>query len=227
MEEKKPIKISLSTFFLILAIIVILIMGVLLYIFYNNKITAEAEAESINAKVSEQKTTIEALQGQTENNKASETKNANTDEKKSTETYNEISGTYDGVFNLGGVEKFEYKLELAENGTFRYSHTSKMDGREDYGPYATLGNYIINGDKLEIHEIFDMANSTTFTARDIQKKLKIQDSNTIIDEFVHDDEGGTEEFTLKKTSNTVEKVDISGIIKDAVNSSKGITMYNN
>ena len=37
MEEKKEIKISLSTFFLVLAIIVIIIMGYLIYKLYNEK----------------------------------------------------------------------------------------------------------------------------------------------------------------------------------------------
>ena len=42
MEEKKVVKISLSTLFLILAIIIIVIMTVFMYKFYNEKIEANA-----------------------------------------------------------------------------------------------------------------------------------------------------------------------------------------
>ena len=43
MEEKKTIKISLSTFFLILAIIAICVMGVFIYKINNDKIIADNE----------------------------------------------------------------------------------------------------------------------------------------------------------------------------------------
>lgn len=45
MEEKKVAKISLSTFFLILAIIAIIVMGIFMYKFYNEKVEATKELE--------------------------------------------------------------------------------------------------------------------------------------------------------------------------------------
>lgn len=58
MEEKKPIKISLSTFFLIIAIIVIIAMGC--YIVINNS-NITKEMNNLKSNVSEKQSTIETL----------------------------------------------------------------------------------------------------------------------------------------------------------------------
>lgn len=52
MEEKKVVKISLSTFFLILAIIVIVIMTVFMYKFYNEKIESNEKTAELQTQVS-------------------------------------------------------------------------------------------------------------------------------------------------------------------------------
>lgn len=51
MEDRKPIKISLSTFFLIIAIIVIIVMGFTIYKLYNDKNTTEKQLSSANENI--------------------------------------------------------------------------------------------------------------------------------------------------------------------------------
>lgn len=80
MEKNKDIKISLSTFFLILAIVVIIIMGVFIYKFYNDKEVASSQVEELNKKITN-------LEG----------KNGNSNE---VENEVEISSSLDSVQNL-------------------------------------------------------------------------------------------------------------------------------
>ena len=51
MQENKPIKISLSTFFLIIAIIVIIIMSYFIYVISNRNQIAKDETDKLNSKV--------------------------------------------------------------------------------------------------------------------------------------------------------------------------------
>ena len=53
MEENKDIKISLSTFFLIFAIIIIVVMSYFLYRFYNEKIDATEESEKLSQQINQ------------------------------------------------------------------------------------------------------------------------------------------------------------------------------
>ena len=62
MEEKKVVKISLSTLFLILAIIIIVIMTVFMYKFYNEKIEANEKTAELQTQVSNLNKTVSSLQ---------------------------------------------------------------------------------------------------------------------------------------------------------------------
>ncbi len=62
-KEKKGIKISFSTFFLILAIIIIFIMSYFIYKFYSEKMMENDKVANLNSKVSNLENTIEILQG--------------------------------------------------------------------------------------------------------------------------------------------------------------------
>lgn len=63
MEEKKATKISLSTFFLILAIIIIAIMSICMYKFYNEKTDANKKTAELQAEVSNLNRIVSVLQG--------------------------------------------------------------------------------------------------------------------------------------------------------------------
>lgn len=60
MEEKKSLKISLSTFFLLLAIIVIIAMA---YYIYTEKTNYNKEIANLEANAANMQSTIEDLQG--------------------------------------------------------------------------------------------------------------------------------------------------------------------
>ena len=63
MNEKNVTKISLSTFFLILAVIVIIVMGIFMYKTYNEKNVATEKVSDLNGQVSNLKSTVDQLQG--------------------------------------------------------------------------------------------------------------------------------------------------------------------
>lgn len=81
MEEKKVVKISLSTLFLILAIIIIVIMTVFMYKFYNEKIEANEKTAELQTQVSNLNKTVSSLQEKVDeiNSDKSNTTNANGD----------------------------------------------------------------------------------------------------------------------------------------------------
>lgn len=62
MEEKKITKISLSTFFLILAIIIIIVMGIFMYKFYNEKIAETKKSTELQTQISNLNETVTDLQ---------------------------------------------------------------------------------------------------------------------------------------------------------------------
>lgn len=76
MEEKKVTKISLSTFFLILAIIAIIVMGIFIYKLNNDKTVEIQKSTELQAKVNSLNGTVSKLQEKI--NKLSETVNAET-----------------------------------------------------------------------------------------------------------------------------------------------------
>lgn len=76
MKEKKVTKISLSTFFLILAIIAIIVMGIFIYKLNNDKTVEIQKSTELQAKVNSLNGTVSKLQEKI--NKVSETVNAET-----------------------------------------------------------------------------------------------------------------------------------------------------
>lgn len=76
MEEKKVTQISLSTFFLILSLIVIAVMGIFMYKLYNEKIEANKKSTELQTQVNSLNETVNDLQGKITN--ISETINSNT-----------------------------------------------------------------------------------------------------------------------------------------------------
>ena len=63
MEEKNNAKISLSTFFLILAIIAIIVMGIFIYKLNNDKITEIQKSTELQSKISTLETQNNNLNG--------------------------------------------------------------------------------------------------------------------------------------------------------------------
>lgn len=81
MEEKKVVKISLSTFFLILAIIVIVIMTVFMYKFYNEKIESNEKTAELQTQVSNLNKTVSSLQEKIDETNSDKSNTTNIDDK--------------------------------------------------------------------------------------------------------------------------------------------------
>lgn len=101
MEKKEPIKVSLSTFFLIIAIIVIAVMGYFMYKLYNDKAEATKKATDLQTQVNSLNGTINDLQGKIDT--ISETVNTNKTSENATNSIN--NNTNNEVFTDEQVKK--------------------------------------------------------------------------------------------------------------------------
>ena len=121
MNEKTSIKISLSTFFLILSIIIIIIMGFFMYKLYNEKSIAIQEISDLNNEVSTLENTVSNFQekidsisntinsnfeNSTINNSSSKnTNNSNIPNNQSTNTSSESSNNSNEQTHIGTYKK--------------------------------------------------------------------------------------------------------------------------
>ena len=103
MDEKKSKGISVSGFFLIIAIIVIIAMGYFIYKFYNDKTTEIQRADDLQAEVDRLNGTLNELQEKVAN--ISETIN----------TFNESNGIVKDVSNNSNSNESELSDEFIKN----------------------------------------------------------------------------------------------------------------
>lgn len=216
MEEKKVTKISLSTFFLILAIIAICIMGYFLYdsnAKANDMISKERE---LNAKISNleddiasKKTQINATVN-SENTNSNELNNttSNNSTVENSLTFNSLSGLYvgDAKVDPGTTPdgETEVRLYLYENGSFVYNDSPGFDS-------GKLGYYTFSDNNIVLHEVLLCANDIGRTITSDIMTLKINSDNSITDSNLN--------AVLKKSSQKIEnKIDIiSTELKNALN----------
>ena len=117
MEEKGTVKISLTGFFLILAIIAIVVMGFFMYQFYTDKQKANEKVETLNSEVTKLQSTINSIQSTINNssntsNEQKQTTNSETDAsdseiKQSTQNYIDLI-----CAEAGSMRSFLKKLGL-------------------------------------------------------------------------------------------------------------------
>ena len=88
MEEKNVTKISLSTFFLILAIIAIIVMGIFIYKLNNDKTTEIQKSTELQAQVNRLNGTVSDLQGKIDNISKTINSNNSTNTENKTNTSN-------------------------------------------------------------------------------------------------------------------------------------------
>ena len=179
MDEKQGIKISLSTFFLILAIIVIIIMGYFIYQMY-------IENNNINNKVEELNSQVSTLENELKTNTSSSNNVENTNinsNSNSITTANESIKTGDSMkaITLNGIYGIKnsdvgYTFTLDGKVTF-FTSVSRMDGT-----YTTIGENEIELNFTE-ETIVDVETSKKTTNKISQKeKIKYIDKNTLTDE---------------------------------------------
>ena len=110
MDEKKPIKVSLSTFFLILAIVVIIVMGFFMYKLYNEKVAATQKVDNLNNEIDTLENTVNNFQEKIDS--ISNTINSNTSnstissESATNNTSNEVQSVnlQLGEYSVTGIE---------------------------------------------------------------------------------------------------------------------------
>ena len=177
MEEKKTTKISLSTFFLILAIIAICVMGYFIYKLNDDKTKATEQVSELSNRVEllesakNEPTIIEKTNTNTEiakNNSESIVNNT-----KNTYSYNDIKGIYECSKNYSDGSS-SYKLTLYENGTFKYLIAFEA-------PTTLIGNYIIVDDEVRLNEMFVMGGGVGLSATSQTLTLKINSDGTLGD----------------------------------------------
>ena len=148
MEEKKTLKISLSTFLLFIAIIIIIVMGIYIYI---EKTNANREIEEVKANDTNLQTTIENQQDKvdnslntvnsnTSNNIASDNKNSETVNDMSVELAYGILNKYKNE-NLSDVNWYIGKVKMIAHGDDNTYWVSYDEVNLD-GYIATVGAII-------------------------------------------------------------------------------------
>lgn len=179
MEEKKAIKISFSTFFLIITIIAIGIMGFFIYKLNYDKTKATAQVNELSNRVSLlESTKKEPTSIEKTNTNAEITKNNSdsvVDNTKSAYSYDNIKGLYKYNKKLNADSTAQYELCLLDNGTFSYHYMTEFD-------HALWGNYIIVNDEIILNQLFTTESDVGIHAIEEGKiKLKINSDGTITD----------------------------------------------
>lgn len=179
MEEKKAIKISFSTFFLIITIIAIGIMGFFIYKLNYDKTKATEQVNELSNRVSllestkKEPTIIEKT-----NTNAEITKNNSdsvVDNTKSAFSYDNVKWLYKYNKKLNADSTAQYELCLLDNGTFSYHYMTEFD-------HALWGNYIIVNDEIILNQLFTTESDVGIHAIEEGKiKLKINSDGTITD----------------------------------------------
>lgn len=156
MEEKKTIKISLSTFFLIIAMIVIVIMGYFMYQFYNEKAIARKESAELKLQV-------DNLQGKI--NQISNTINENSTKYK--ETQEKLTDNDENLNNIVEKQKINgsgYDIILYSNNEVKIIPMIK-DLQTIYGSVEIKGtnnrSCEIKGFSGEIEKMYQGNNGTS------------------------------------------------------------------
>jgi len=114
MEEKKVIKMSLSTFCLLLAIVVIFIMGYVIFTMRSEEVNSDIKDTSLNTK-------IENIDSKLEENINKEEKETDNNEVSETELTRIAQGVYNKAFNIiaegAGITKSETKITVGSDNT--------------------------------------------------------------------------------------------------------------
>ena len=195
MEEKKTIRISMSTFFLIIAIIAICVMGFFIYKLNDEKTTATEQVKSLNSKISNLEDTVTNFQNSSSKTTTQETTNLTTNNSSTNSKY-ELNGTYE--WNNPDGEGITCTFS---NGTF-----TMQSGWNYKGTYVISGNKV----KLKTTEMLDQnSNSSKYvpTTEQNEEEWTIED-NKLIRNIKQDDGSVTSQTLVKKSISNAS--DITG-----------------
>lgn len=202
MEEKNVTKISLSTFFLILAIIAIVVMGVFIYKLNNDKTAEVQKSTELQAQVNILNGTVSDLQGKINN--ISETINSNNLTENVTARKSSISSskTIEGTFVPNGDF-------YTDAGGYKFDKNGNV---EAYGNFSQYGNYTINENTIKIvftEEVEPQNFKRVKMQNTYEESLKIVDDNTLMTL------NGTNFSYLRDVNPTYERILGTWIVKDS------------
>lgn len=160
MAEKNVTKISLSTFFLILAIIALVVMGIFIYKLNNDKTEEFQKSTELQSQINSLNGTVSDLQGKintisetisssndSKNNIISNTDNSNSDQTKLSENSMKNQNEKDIIEFVEGKYCEDNVTENSDDGAIYYFSNGNVT-RDTLAIYK--GKYIVEGDKLKI-----------------------------------------------------------------------------
>lgn len=156
MEEKNVTKISLSTFFLILAIIVIIVMGIFIYKLNNDKTAEIQKSTKLQSQINNLNRTISDLQGKI--NSISETINSSgnaTNSEKSNNT--NVTSSKNKTLEESNVTNNVNKTGLIGETTYEIgnSATNHLDGFDVILEDSKVYFKLTNKEKIKSYSITD------------------------------------------------------------------------
>lgn len=225
MEEKKVTKISLSTFFLILSLIVIIVMGIFMYKFYNEKMEQTKKSADLQTQVNSLNGIVNDLQGKI--NSISNTINSNESDKDTTSTNDstqnmptntddiaytistrdEIYVTIKATKNGKTVSKeFEMGAMIADTGTMELPTIGTVALVADSGgEYYSVNVYQLVKDEIKLIGTIDcgadMVKEATYT-------VETKNETTVIINAKRNNENTTKEFEMSAAIANTSVVDI-------------------
>ena len=177
MEEKKTIKISLSTLFLIIAIIVIIVMGIFCYSMYNKKIEVEEQMNIFNSKVNNIETNS---QEPSNNSNISATNNINSSNQEDNLTEEEAQEIFEKVTENKAFIQEMVTIKDFSSSSFTDEEILKLLPLLDDSGYFTIeNNYDGNFAKANISDIQNLAQKYFEKNIDINKISEKIENNSI------------------------------------------------
>lgn len=190
MEEKKVIKISLSTVLLILAIIAIIVMGIFIYKLSNDKTTEIQKSTELQAQVNSLNGTVSNLQGKI--NSISKTINSNESNTNNNEDNNNPDKSENDInyieLNESNYNKYPLSkiINISKNNDSTYTIISRV--------YESVELPTLSKDevkKLENNETIKIYN-WTFKLSDLEENVITSiDENNWIKFYIHKNSNGT------------------------------------
>ena len=227
MEEKKVTKISLSTVFLILAIIVIIVMGIFIYKLNKDKTAEIKKSTELQAQVNSLNGTVDELQEKinkvaetinTETSKQSNSSNVssknittnNSDKNDVTYTVSvrdEVYATIKATKNGKTISKeFEMEAMIANTGTIEISNIGTVAlVAESGGEYYGVSIYQLINDEIKLIGTIDcgsdMVKEATYT-------VKTKNETTAVINARINNENITKEFEMSAEIANTSVIDV-------------------
>lgn len=210
MEENKTTQVSLTTVFLILAVVIIVVMGIFMYKFYSEKIEANEETSKLQSQVNSLNGAVSDLQGRIDS--ISEAINSTNSSNKDDMTYtisirDEIYATIEATKDGKTISK-ELKMEsmIHKFGTIDIPNIGKVALISESGGEACIVHIyqLINNEIKLLGDIdcgMDMVKEATYT-------FDIKNEDTVVINAKRDEETITDKFEMSAAIANTSVIDI-------------------